>query len=206
MAKLYVCNSLLDDNLKIVIQKLFFQPIDEIYVLPTHLKRIKNLLTGLTTTVGSFVDYPLFSGTIAKIAYEAFDLFKCGADKLLIGFLPTKLKAKNWRRLKELCNTLQPLCFGNKKLIYFINTQRIKEIEFIETIKRMQELHIKQIALAANNMQKSVYYTGIFRQEFGQELNLSVYVKNSEFIDFQALFKKGVDHVGQIYNLTANNF
>jgi hypothetical protein len=198
MTKLYVCNSLHDDELKIAVKELFFQPIDEIYVLPIHLKRIKNLLAGLTTTVGSFVDYPLFSGTTAKIAYESFDLFKCGADKLLLGFLPTQLKLKNWKRLKELCNTLQPLCFGNKKLIYFINTQSIKEIEFIETIKRMQELHIKQIALAANNMQKSVYYADIFRQEFGEEMNLSVYIKNSEFMNFQELFEAGVEHVGQI--------
>jgi deoxyribose-phosphate aldolase len=199
MAKLYVCNSLQDDELKIAIQELFFQPVDEIYVLPNYVERTKNLLSGLTTKVGSFVDYPLFSGTIAKIAYETVDLFKRGADKLLVGFLSTQLTAENWKRLKELCNTLKPLYFENKKLIYFINAQRTKEIEFVETAKRLQELHVKQVALAADNMQKGIDYAKIFRKEFGQTMDLAVYVKNNEFMDLQPLLEMGIDQVGTIF-------
>jgi len=197
-SKLYLRNDLEDNKLKEAMEQLFFEPLDEVYVLPVQVERVKNLLSGLTTAVGSIVDYPLAISTMPKLLFEVFDLFRNGADLLLINLSLARLKATKWQYLVELEKNLHQLIFGWGEFTYLFKTKGVSEMALIEIIKKFDSFPISKIALEVNDVQTAIHDVSLVRYEARKDIAISVYINSLEKFSSSVLFEAGANQVGWI--------
>lgn len=167
----------------------------EIYVLPQRLRRARQLLEGQEVLVGSFVDYPLGAGTLAKKVFEAGSLFTEGADLLEVTLNPTMIQTQNWSELRSLIETLTPLAFGRGTLRYSFAAQRLKELEKMNFAKALKHSSVTQIVIDCQTGAEAVHNASLFRLDGGSELELYLALPESEASDETAIMQAGANGI-----------
>ena len=113
--------------------------VQEVIVLPSDLRRAKQLTEGSEIQVGCAVDFPLAQGTIAKKAFEIGHSFMDGADFLEV-WLPAALLVEKERTadLAELMETSRSLALSGGEIRWAVNTSLMNELTKIQVAQRLK--------------------------------------------------------------------
>ncbi|MDR0921275.1 MAG: hypothetical protein LBM95_02710 [Lactobacillales bacterium] len=197
-------NDMTDNELKAFIDELKENSVKELFVLPSYLSRAKTLLEGSGIMLGSFVDYPLAAGTIAKIAFETGELFRMGADILQVSLSIVDVKRRDWAHLEKVKNTVTPLAYGSSELRFSIETANLKEIDKIHLARVVNHLEIPSIAIDTVDTESAMHDATIFRMDGGNDLFIQVNIQNGTNDDIELIFENGASQVGRIVKAVEN--
>lgn len=168
-------------------------PIRSIFVLPYNVARAKQLLTGTAIQVGSFVDFPLGNGTLAKKAFETGQLYREGASNIFVTMAPDQLKSAG----KESYQVLEQLAFGRNALGFFIDSRYLSEAQKNTLATYITDLNVHVIALGLDlSMEQAIYDMSIFRTGRKKRMTFQVNVKAPTLLEIELLFQAGASHIG----------
>lgn len=167
----------------------------EIYVLPHRVRRARQLLEGRGILVGSFVDYPLGAGTLAKKVFEAGSLFTEGVDLLQVTLDPITIQTQNWSELHSLIETLAPLAFGRGTLCYGFDAHLLKELEKMRFAEALKHSSLAQIVIVCQTAAEAVHNASLFRLDGGSKLELHMALPETQTMDAEAIMQAGANGI-----------
>ncbi|MBO0440872.1 deoxyribose-phosphate aldolase [Candidatus Enterococcus ikei] len=168
-------------------------PVRSIFVLPYNVARAKQLLTGTMIQVGSFVDFPLGGGTLAKKAFETGQLYRDGAADVFVTMAPEQLNIHG----NHSYQALEQLSFGRNPLGFFIDSSKLTNYQKQVLTMDIAELNVNAISLGVNlTMEQAIYDMSIFRTGKRQQTNFQVNVKAPTLLEIELLFQAGVSQIG----------
>jgi deoxyribose-phosphate aldolase len=169
-----------DKGLQNKLSQAIDEGVKEVFVLPNLIYRTKMLVAGKNISVGSFIDFPLSAGTLAKQAYETGELFRLGADVLQFNLPLYLLETENWDKLKEIVATLRPISFGRAEIRFYIHAGKLKEIEKIHFARIVEDLGIRSLVIEDDTVKKLRHDLSVFQMEGATHLELSAIISREE--------------------------
>lgn len=167
--------------------------VRSIFVLPYNVARAKQLLTGTTIQVGSFVDFPLGGGTLAKKAFETGQMYRDGAADVFVTMVPDQLEIYG----NESYQALEQLSFGRNALGFFLDSSQLTDDQKQRLTMDLAELKINAISLGLNlTMEQAIYDMSIFRTGRRKEMTFQVNVKAPTLLEIELLFQAGASYIG----------
>ncbi|MGX7244436.1 deoxyribose-phosphate aldolase [Enterococcus quebecensis] len=168
-------------------------PVGSIFVLPHNVARAKQLLNGTIIQVGSFVDFPLGRGTLAKKAFETGQLYRDGASDVFVTMPPEQLNSYGNQNYQALA----PLAFGRNALGFFIDSSNLTDNQKQALIMDIAELNVSRISLGIDlTMEQAIYDMSIFRTARRKKINFQVNVKAPTLLEIELLFQAGASQIG----------
>lgn len=174
---------------------LFFKefPVRSIFVLPYNVPRAKQLLTGTMIQVGSFVDFPLSGGTLAKKAFETGQLYRDGASDVFVTMVPEQLKSYE----NHSYQALEQLSFGRNALGFFLDSSHLTNDQKQGLTMKIAETSISAISLGVDlTMEQAIYDMSIFRTVRKKQMTFQVNVKAPTLLEIELLFQAGASYIG----------
>lgn len=150
--------------------------VQEVIVLPSDLRRAKQLTEGSEIQVGCAVDFPLAQGTIAKKAFEIGHSFMDGADFLEV-WLPAALLVEKERTadLAELMETSRSLALSGGEIRWAVNTSLMNELTKIQVAQRLKAWDWPSITLGQQlTVSDALHDVSIFALDGGPHLTIQV--------------------------------
>lgn len=168
-------------------------PIRSIFVLPNNVVRAKQLLAGTMVQVGSFVDFPLGSGTLAKKAFETGQLYREGASDVFVTMAPEQLNSYG----NQSYQALEQLSFGRNALGFFLDSSKLSDNQKRVVAVDIAELKVRAISLGIDlTMDQAIYDMSIFRTGRKKQMTFQVNVKAPTLLEIELLFQAGASHIG----------
>ncbi|SJZ95709.1 deoxyribose-phosphate aldolase [Pilibacter termitis] len=192
--KLLIKADMTDDELKETLLNLDDR-IEEVFVLPNHLTRAKQLLYRREIKLASLIDYPLGCGTTGKIAFEVGESFRLGAEILQISLPIYAIKEQNFDVIKNLCETLFPLG-ATRELRFCVENTQLREIDKIKLAQNISSLNIRHLTLHVKNIENALHDISVFQLDAGEEVTLHVNVQELNKEKLPLLYKTGIKRVG----------
>lgn len=174
---------------------LFFKqfPVRSIFVLPYNVIRAKQLLTGTMIRVGSFVDFPLGNGTLAKKAFETGQMYREGASDVFVTMAPEQLRTGGNQKYQ----VLEQLSFGRDALGFYLDSSKMTDRQKNKLASDLAELNIPSFALGLNlTMEQAIYDMNIFRIGHLKNGAFQVNVQAPTLLEIELLFQAGVSQIG----------
>lgn len=186
-----------DWELKDVLTAVRQQPgLQEIVVLPVHLRRTKQLLMGMDMRIGTVVDYPLGCGTVAKKAFEVGHGFQEGADFLELSINSDTLLNQP-ALTEELDRALSPLSIAWGEIRTRVDSRDITELTKIYLGRTMKELGWPCLVLGqGTSIENALHDATTIAYEGGDHLKLQINLEKITPADLQELVNRGVTRVG----------
>lgn len=174
--------------------------VQEIIVLPSDLRRVKQLLAGSEIQVGCVVDFPLAQGTIAKKAFEIGRSFMDGADFLEV-WLPATLLAEEEQvaDLEEFMETSRSLALSGGEIRWAINTAFMNELAKIQVAQHLKAWNWPSITLGQTlSVSEALHDVSIFALDGGSQLRIQVNVAATQEDQqpLAALLQSGAAKIG----------
>ncbi|MEI5995061.1 deoxyribose-phosphate aldolase [Candidatus Enterococcus mansonii] len=168
-------------------------PIRSIFVLPYNVSRAKQLLTGTMIQVGSFVDFPLGSGTLAKKAFETGQVYRDGATEVFVTMAPDQLAFY----ANQTYQALEQLSFGRNALGFFLDSNKLTDNQKQVLTTKLGELNISVVSLGLDlTMEQAIYDMSIFRTVRRKQMSFQVNVKAPTLLEIELLFQAGASQIG----------
>lgn len=168
-------------------------PVRSIFVLPYNVARAKQLLTGTMIQVGTFVDFPLGGGTLAKKAFETGQVYRDGASDVFVTMAPEQLETYG----NESFQALEQLSFGRSALGFFLDSDRLADSQKQALMMNISELNVRAISLGLNlTMEQAIYDMSIFRMGRKKQMTFQVNVKAPTLLEIELLFQAGATYIG----------
>ena len=194
---LLINHTLTDEQIKLFCQTIS-ENIKELFVLPAQIRRVKQLLFHTNIKIGSFIDYPLASGTKEKNAFEIAHTIKEGADVLEI-FLPLiQIKTQNWRALYKEIALYNSITHTHVEVRYAIIHEEITELEKIYLARNMNALGIHAGAIHFENTNDALHVAELFQFEAPNNFQMNMNIQHLDLRKVERLHEKGVKNVGSI--------
>ncbi|GGC86975.1 deoxyribose-phosphate aldolase [Enterococcus wangshanyuanii] len=168
--------------------------IHSIFVLPCNVARAKQLLTETRIRIGSFTDFPLGGGTLAKKAFETGKLYREGASEVFVAMTPDQLTFGGHQSYQ----TLAPLAFGHDGLGFFIDSSQLNEYQKQQLtidLAKMENIKFMSIGLDLS-MKEALYDMSIFRSGAKNQRMFQVNVKAPTLLEMELLFQAGASRIG----------
>lgn len=173
--------------------------VQEIVVLPSDLRRVKQLVQETDMQVGCVVDFPLAQGTIAKKAFEIGHSFMDGADFLEV-WLPASLLVDESRKadLEELMETSRSLALSGGEIRWAIHTEQMNELTKIQVAQQLKALDWPSVTLGQElGLTEALHDVSIFNLDGGSQLSIQVNtVIDNNQAAFEELLQAGVSKIG----------
>lgn len=167
-------------------------PVRSIFVLPYNVLRAKQLVTGTMIHVGSFVDFPLGNGTLAKKAFETGQVYREGASDVFVAMAPEQLRNEGNQKYQM----LEQLAFGRNALGFFIDSSKMTDTQKNKLASDLAGLNIPRIALGLNlTMEQAIYDMSIFRVGHLKNVAFHVNVQAPTLLEIELLFQAGVSQI-----------
>ncbi|MFV0557306.1 MAG: deoxyribose-phosphate aldolase [Enterococcus sp.] len=174
--------------------------IKEIIVLPSYLRRAKQLLARTAIKIGAVVDYPLGAGTISKKAFEVGQLFQQGADFLEVT-ISEELLLHQTAELDQFQTNIHPLTLVWGEVRMHLVTDQMKELAKISCAQKINRLGWKTISLGQKlSIKQALHDSVIFEYDGGKNLAIQL---NLDYLDFQELaelLQTKVQKIGLIHS------
>ncbi|WP_122645786.1 deoxyribose-phosphate aldolase [Enterococcus mediterraneensis] len=186
--------TLTDWDFKDLLLTLPEQKIKEIVVLPSYLRRAKQLLSLTDIKIGTVIDYPLGAGTLGKKAFEVGQAFQDGAD-----FLELTVNAETLlgSEITELESSLGSLALAWGEIRLKINTGDMKELTKIESAERIKKLGWKRVVLdGIKTSEAALHDAEIFEYDGGKQLAVQINLQSADPETIKELSAQGVDYFG----------
>lgn len=168
-------------------------PVRSIFVLPYNVVRAKQLLAGTTIQVGSFVDFPLGDGTLAKKAFETGQLYRDGASEVFVTMAPEELESYG----DQSYQVLEQLSFGRNALGFFIESSHLTDNQKQVLTMNLAALNVSAVSLGVNlTMEQAIYDMSIFRTGRKRQMTFQVNVKAPTLLEIELLFQAGASYIG----------
>ncbi|ALR99919.1 deoxyribose-phosphate aldolase [Enterococcus silesiacus] len=168
-------------------------PVRSIFVLPYNVARAKQLLTGTMIQVGSFVDFPLGSGTLAKKAFETGQLYRDGASDVFVTMTPEQLPLHG----NQSFQALEQLSFGRNALGYFLDSSQLTGNQKQVLTMDIATLNVSAISLGVNlTMEQAIYDMSLLRTGRKKQMTFQVNVKAPTLLEIELLFQAGASYIG----------
>ncbi|MBO0474326.1 deoxyribose-phosphate aldolase [Enterococcus ureasiticus] len=168
-------------------------PVRSIFVLPYNVARAKQLLTGTTIQVGSFVDFPLGRGTLAKKAFETGQLYREGASDVFVTMAPEQLEIYG----NQSYQALEQLSFGRNALGFFLDSSHLTDNQKQVLMMDLAELNVSAVSLGVNlTMEQAIYDMSIFRMGRKKRMTFQINVKAPTLLEIELLFQAGASYIG----------
>lgn len=170
--------------------------LQEIVVLPVHLRRAKQLLLGTDIRLGAVVDYPLGCGTVAKKAFEVGKSFQEGADFLELTVNGDALLQQP-EMAAELERALVPLASAWGEIRTRLDSREITELTKIYLGRAMKEWGWPCLVLGqGTSIENALHDATTIAYEGGDKLKLQINLERITPEDLQELVNRGVARVG----------
>lgn len=170
--------------------------IREVVVLPNQLRRAKQLLAQTQIKIGTVVDYPLGSGTVAKKAFEAGRSFQEGADFLELSVTSFTLLEQP-QLVQDLEAALRGISLAWGEIRTRVAADQLTEIKKLALLPRMNELGWQWLVLEeGTSFADALHDAETFSFDGGDKLQLQVNLEEVTATDIQTLVKKGVSRIG----------
>jgi polyphosphate kinase len=173
--------------------------VQEIVVLPSDLRRVKQLVQETDMQIGCVVDFPLAQGTIAKKAFEIGHSFMDGADFLEV-WLPASLLVDESRKadLEELMETSRSLALSGGEIRWAIHTEQMNELTKIQVAQQLKALDWPSVTLGQElGLTEALHDVSIFNLDGGSQLSIQVNtVIDNNQAAFEELLQAGVSKIG----------
>ncbi|MTD42326.1 deoxyribose-phosphate aldolase [Erwinia sp. CPCC 100877] len=168
-------------------------PIRSIFVLPYNVARAKQLLAGTKIKVGSFVDFPLGAGTLAKKAFETGCLYRDGATDVFVTMGPEQLALLGNSNYQ----VLEQLSFGHGALGYFIDSGKITEAQKKNLINDLSRQQVRHFSLGLDlTMEQAIADMSLFHTGRNRAMFFQVNVKAPTLLEIELLFQAGATQIG----------
>lgn len=168
-------------------------PVRSIIVLPYNVARAKQLLTGTMIQIGSFADFPLGRGTLAKKAFETGLLYRDGASDVFVTMPPEQLGICGNQSYKA----LEQLSFGRNALGFFLESGHLTSDQKQIVKMDLAEQNVRVISLGVNlTMEQAIYDMSIFRTGRKKGMTFQVNVKAPTLLEIELLFQAGASYIG----------
>ena len=185
-------SAITDEQLKTEILSLREFGIKKVVVLPCHVARVKQLLMGTDIQIGSVVDYPLGSGTMAKQAFETGELYRTGANEVNI-----TANLENFSITKQTYQMLAPLSFGKGDLGFFVDVERMSEEENGKLALQLGRANTRVVCLGTRlSVEKAIYYLTMYKMNKDRQVLFQVNVTDPTLLELEMLFQNGANVVG----------
>lgn len=170
--------------------------VQEVVVLPSQLRRAKQLLAQSSIKIGTVVDYPLGSGTVAKKAFEAGRSFQEGADFLEVSVTSFTILEQP-QLVQELEAALRGISLAWGEIRTRVAADQLTEIKKLALFPRMNELGWKWIILEeGTSFEDALHDTETFSFDGGDKLQLQVNLEEVTAAQIQTLVKRGASRIG----------
>ncbi|EOI03092.1 deoxyribose-phosphate aldolase [Enterococcus moraviensis ATCC BAA-383] len=168
-------------------------PVRSIFVLPYAITRAKQLLVGTAIQVGSFVDFPLGGGTLAKKAFETGQMYRDGASDVFVTMAPEQLDLNGNLSYQA----LEQLSFGRNALGFFLDSSHLTDNQKQVLTTDIAQLNVSAISLGVNlTMEQAIYDMSIFRTGRKRRMTFQVNVKAPTLLEIELLFQAGASYIG----------
>lgn len=183
-----------DWDFKDYLLQLSEEKIKEIVVLPSYLRRAKQLLSFTDIKIGTVIDYPLGVGTTGKKAFEVGQAFRDGADFLELTISPVILLGAE---AEELSDALRALAVAWGEIRLQLDTTGMKELTKIECAQRIKKLGWRYVVLGeASTIEEAVHNATIFEYDGGKQLILQINVEKADPAIITELVQQGINYFG----------
>lgn len=192
-----VASDMKDWELKDALTKLRQEKqVQEVVVLPANLRRAKQLLAPTKIKVGTVVDYPLGSGTVAKKAFEAGHAFQEGADFIELSVNSYTLLEQE-SVVTQLEDTLRGIAVTWGEIRTRVAADQLTEIKKLAIVPRMRELGWQCLVLdEGTSFADALHDAETFSFDGGENLQLQLNLTQASVSLLQDLLKNGVTRVG----------
>lgn len=162
-------------------------------MLPYAITRAKQLLVGTAIQVGSFVDFPLGGGTLAKKAFETGQMYRDGASDVFVTMAPEQLDLNGNLSYQ----VLEQLSFGRNALGFFLDSSHLTDNQKQVLTTDIAQLNVSAISLGVNlTMEQAIYDMSIFRTGRKRRMTFQVNVKAPTLLEIELLFQAGASYIG----------
>ncbi|MEQ2877729.1 deoxyribose-phosphate aldolase [Enterococcus asini] len=170
--------------------------VQEVVVLPTNVRRAKQLLAPTAIKIGTVVDYPLGSGTVAKKAFEAGHAFQEGADFIELSVNSYTL-LEQATLVAQLEDTLRGIAVTWGEIRTRVAAEQLTEIKKLAILPRMGELGWKCLVLDEGaSVADALHDAETFSFDGGEKLQLQLNLTEASVTVLRDLVKNGVTRVG----------
>lgn len=174
-------------------------PLRELIVLPSYLRRARQLLEGSEIKVGAVIDYPLGTGTVAKKAFEVGKAFQEGADFVELTVCVDVLLHDDVL-VKRLDVALRPIALAWGDVRVRVNARKLKELTKVDLSDRFRKLGWQFLVLGkGDSIDTAKYDATLFSYDTSKQLKLQINLDACSELDIQELVMRGVKKVGVFY-------
>ncbi|OTN77740.1 hypothetical protein A5886_002841 [Enterococcus sp. 8G7_MSG3316] len=157
--------------------------VDEIVVLPSAIRRAKQLAQTSDLQIGGVIDYPLAQGTMAKVAFEMGRAFMDGADFLEV-WLPSSVLLDNSRGFEELIETIRSLTLSGGEVRLGLQTESMNELTKIQVAQQLKARNWPSVVLGQGTpLADAIHDVTLFALDGGPQLSIQ---SNPEGVDAAA--------------------
>lgn len=185
-----------DWDFKDLILSLDEQQVSEVLVLPSYLRRAKQLLMTSSIRLGCVIDYPLGNGTLGKTAFETGQMFREGADFLEIWRQPLFYLTENDEG-KSFYDSLKALTVAGGEIRWAVATKEMKELTKIQIAQKLKERECRYITLGEDlTLEQAKHDLELFQLDGGDQLEVQLNLQSSVLQDLQEVLAQGAGKVG----------
>ncbi|MFD1900265.1 deoxyribose-phosphate aldolase [Enterococcus termitis] len=167
--------------------------VRSVFVLPYNVGRAKQLLAGTKIQIGSYADFPLGGGTLAKKAFETGKLYREGASEVCVAMTPDQLTYCGQQSYQNLA----PLSFGHNRLGFFIDSSQLNEQQKQQLTMDLSAMDVNHVSLGLDlTMEEAIYDMSIFRMGRKNQRTFQVNVKAPTLLEIELLFQAGASQIG----------
>lgn len=178
--------------------------IKEVVVLPSAIRRAKQLAQTANLQIGGVIDYPLAQGTMAKIAYEIGRAFMDGADFLEV-WLPASLLLHNSQGFEELIETIRSLTLTGGEIRLALQTENMNELTKIQVAQQLKAQNWPSVVLGQGTpLAEAVHDVTLFALDGGEQLTIQSNPETADNTAYDQLTAAGAAKVSVPF--TASDF
>lgn len=175
--------------------------IPEALVLPSYLRRAKQLCAEKPIKIGCGIDYPLACGTLAKVSFEIGQAFQDGADFLEI-WLNQRLFLEGMSEFETFFDTLHSFSLQGVEIRIAVNTDDMKELTKILVAQRLRQFAWRNLTLGRNpSIEAALHDLALFSLDGGPQLEIQCNLSQASNEAIALLYGKGAKKFG-LFSLT----